>query len=276
LLAAFFSISVDQGRSQMMHSVTKFLLFAVVAEAKWAVRHHDALIGHKGHIPNPFIKGHVQDNFVIKPFGSSHDSLTGQTSSIPGLFVKGNLRDNFVVKNPERHHDALTGHTSTIPGLHVKGHVADLPPTFENYYSPKSMGADIAMPPMSEEFTFCKVSGDQCSQYTLNKWMRLGTTLSGFKEGTCWEHGYTANEGSKEISIPFIGQTNVRFFKESKKEIKRMPMEAFAQSSPDGISVLAVALISLVGVSGAFFAILHVRRGTFTAGKEVLLTTSNV
>merc|ERR1719387_491732 len=105
------------------------------------------------------------------------------------------------------------------------------------------MVADIAIPSRVEEFSYCKVSGDQCSQYTLKPWMRLATILGGFKAGTCWQHGYTVNDGSRETSMPLIGKVNVRFFKEFKNEIPST--EVFSQTSPDVISVLAVALIGL-------------------------------
>jgi len=278
----------------MLHTVTTFLFFATVAEAKWQARHHDSLTGHKQSIPQQYIKGHLRDNFVINPHTRPHhDALTGNTQSIPDLFIKGHVqRDNFVIKPQDRHHDALTGHAQSIPGLFIKGHVADPPPIFKDYLKqptvndksvenslPNFWSADPATPSMTDEFTFCKVSGDQCSQYILKNWMRFGATLGGFKEGTCWDHGYTANEGSKEISIPLIGKTNVRvfglqYFEGSQQEVPRM--QVFAQSSSDDVSLLAVALISILGVSGAIFAILRVRRGTLTADKESLLATSQL
>jgi len=264
----------------MMRAVTTFLLLVFVAEAQLPSRqigHHDSLIGVRQRIPDLFIKGHVRDNFVIKPQTQHHDALTGHVSSIPDPFVKGHVRDNFVLKPQTQHHDALTGHVSSIPEPFIKGHISDAPPSFLDYSLKKPMVADI--PSMIQESAFYKVSGDQCSQYTLKRqWTLYATTIGGFKVGTCWEHGYNVNEGSKEIRMPLIGKANVRFFKEPKKETPRT--EVFTQTSPDGISAIAQwsylcsgisALISLVGISGAIFAMLRVRRGTFMTGKESLL-----
>lgn len=253
-----------------MHAVTTFLLLAFVAEAQLPSRqigHHDSIIGVRQRIPDLFIKGHVRDNFVIRPHeGPHHDALTGHVSSIPDPFVKGHVRDNFVLKPQTQHHDALTGHVVSIPGLFVKGHTYDAPPSFSDYSFKKPMVADI--PSRIQESVFYKVSGDQCSQYTLkSQWTLYATTLGGLKGGTCWEHGYNVNEGSKEISMPLIGKTNVRFFKEPQEDTP--PISALAQWSYlcSGIS----ALIIFVGMSGALFAMHRVRRGTFTKGKESLL-----
>merc|ERR1712025_552298 len=113
------------------------------------------------------------------------------------------------------------------------------------------------------------------SQYTLKmQWAWLATTLGGFKEGTCWEHGYNVNEGSKEISMPLIGKTDVRLFKAPENE--NLSMEVFTQSSPDIISALLLALLSLAGISATIFAMLHLRRGTFVADEEALLASWNL
>lgn len=257
----------------MMHTVATFLLLVVVAEAKYQPAHHDSLTGRGQPLPNLHIKGHVRDNFLIKPQPQHHDALTGDGQALPNPFIKGHVRDNFLIRPQEQHHDALTGQGPVFLDPFIKGHVA-APPPVDNYGSLKNpMVADNAILAMDEEATFCKVSGDQCSQYTLKgQWMQLATTLGGFKPGTCWENGYVVNEGSKDISMPLIGKTNVRFFTASRNEIPQA--EVFSQTSPDVISVLAVALISLVGASVTIFTVFHVRHGFFMAGKEPLLTTS--
>lgn len=262
-----------------MRAVTTFLSLVVVAEAQLPSRqigHHDSLIGVRQRIPDLFIKGHVRENFVIRPHeGPHHDALTGHVSSIPDPFIKGHVRDNFVLKPQIQHHDALTGHVSSIPEPFIKGHTyLDPPSSFSDYVFKKPMVAD--MPSMNEESVFYKVSGDQCSQYTLkSEWTLYATTIGGFKVGTCWEHGYNVNGGSKEVRMPLIGKTNVRFFKEPKKEVT-----LFTQTSPDGMSALAQwsffcsgisALIGLVGISGAIFAMLRIRHGTSMTGNEALL-----
>jgi hypothetical protein len=267
--------SVNQRESSMMYAVITLLLLAVVAEAQLPSRqsrHHDALTGRVQHIPDLFVKGH-RDNFVIKPQLQHHDALTGSVQQIPDLFVKGHVRDNFVLKPWEsQHHDALTGGAPRIPGLFIKGHAAEPTSSYDEYSLRKPMVVDTTVPSI-QELTFCKVSGDECSQYTLEKqWMALATTFGGFQKGTCWEHGYNANGGSKEINMPLIGKTNVRFFTASKQGIART--EELTQTSSDIIRALAVALISLVGVGGAVFAMLRVRRGTFMADEESLLASS--
>lgn len=263
----------------MMHTVSTLLLLAVVAEAQLPsrqTRHHDALTGNVQRFPDFFVKGHVRDGFLIRPQNQHHSALTGLGGDLPDLFVKGHVKDNFVLQPQAQHHDALTGLGSALPGQFVKGHTSDLVSGFaEDYSLRKTMNAGIASPSMIEEFAFCKVSGDQCSQYVLKReWMGLATTLGGFKAGTCWEHGYSVSEGSKDISMPLIGETKVRFFKAPEKEIPSM--EAFAQTSPDIIRALALAFISLVGISVTIFGFFRVHRGTVMADKESLLASWNL
>jgi hypothetical protein len=262
----------------MMHTVTTFLLLVVVTEAQLPSRlaqHHDALTGNVQRLPDLFVKGHVQgrNNFVIRNPIQHHDALTGSVQPIPDLFVKGHVRDNFVLKPQPQHHDALTGNAQRISDMFIKGHVADPPQSFEDYSSLQSPVADIALPSRIQEFTFCKVSGDECSQYTLKRqWMSLATAFGGAQMGTCWEHGYNVNGGSKEISMPLIGKTKVRFFTASKSEIPLT--EVFTQTSPDVTGATVVALISLVGIGGVIFAMLRARRGIFKADEEALLASS--
>lgn len=273
----------------MIHTVTTFLLLASVAEAQIPsrmARHHDALTGNSQRIPDQFIKGNLRDNFVIRDPSQHHDALTGLGPSLPDQFVKGHVRrDDFVLKPQAQHHDALTGLGSSIPGQFIKGdiHLLDdtsdpVSPEFVKDYSLKeNTNSDIAFPSIldpipDEETAFCRISGDRCSQYILeSEWIKLGATaISGFQPGTCWEHGFSVNEGSKEMSMPLIGKTNVRFFK------KAPVMELFTQTSPHVISALALALISLVGVSVTIFARRRVRRGTFMADKKPLLASWNL
>jgi hypothetical protein len=268
--------SVNQGRSQMMYTLITFLLLVVVTEAQLPSRqaqHHDALTGRVQRIPDLFVKGHVRDNFLIRNPIQHHDALTGSVQHISDLFVKGHVRDNFVLKPQPQHHDALTGSAPRISDLFIKGHVSDPPQAFEDYSLQNSIVADIALPSRVQEFTFCKVSGNECSQYTLKRqWMVLATTFGAFQMGTCWEHGYNVNAGSKEISMPFIGKTQMRFFTSSNTEVPLT--EVFTQTSPDVIGAMVVALISLVGISGGIFAMLRARRGIFMADKESLLASS--
>jgi len=262
----------------MMPRVTTFLWLAVVADAKmpsFETQHHDALTGRgKYNMPDLFIKGHVRDDFVMQPHrGPHHDALTGSSPRLPDLNVKGHVRDNFVIQpHSGPHHGALTGQGPRIPDLHIKGHVSDPLPYYRDDSVTNPMVGYNSIPAISQEVPFCQVSGDRCSQYTLDmQWAWLATTVGGFKQGTCWENGYNVNDGSKEISMPWIGKTNVRFFKEANKEI---PVEVLAQTSPDGVSVLALALISLIVVSGGVVAMFRLRHGTSMVNKEALLATS--
>lgn len=274
----------------MMHTVTTFISLAVIVEAKmplfqsrWQAQHHDALTGRGRPIADLHINGH-QDKFVIKPQIQHSDALTGQGPSLSDQFIKGNVRDNFSIGPQDRHHDALTGLGPQFPDQFIKGHVLDPDPSFKDG-SLKTPAVANNVKSMREDVPFCKISGDHCSQYTLQEnqmfateWFlqynpTLAMNLGGFKTGTCWEHGYNVNEGSKEISMPWIGKTHVRIFKESHDAIPHT--QVFSQTSPDFTSVFAVALMSLAGVSGAIFAM---RRGTFMARnmKESLLVTSRV
>lgn len=268
----------------MMRAAVLLLLLAVGADANvpsfrtmmqrssYQPRHHVALTGHGQQIPGLFVKGHQDEKpFVIE--NTHHDALTGRGQQIPGLFVKGHQDENpFVIENT--HHDALTGRGQPIPGLFIKGHVADVPaPTGGGSLRTRPVG-NVAYQPVSDEVVLSKVAGDfGCSQVTVKRqWLWLATMFGGFREGTCWQRGYTVSAGFKETSMPVItgiGKTTVRYF--AKSDYDAPPAQALAEASPGAAGTGALLLPLLLGLAVAAwrgFSTLLSRRG---AAQEPLL-----
>lgn len=267
---------------RISHTSTALLVFLAVADAqlpsRWQAQHHDALTGRGRPLLEPFIKGHRENApLLLNPTHQHHDALTGRGQVLLEPFIKGHREDApFVFKPQSQHHDALTGRGSHLPEPFIKGHVANQPSYDSDGYLRRPQAVDATTSSVSVEVPLCKVSGDQCRQYTfkrstgdmyLNTNLRLATTLAGFTEGTCWQHGYDVNDGAQESNVPFIGKTNVRFFKKSNNELPNVEMVTVNSHH----AAIIIASISLIGGSAAIIALLF-RRGTFLVCKEPLLS----